>query len=325
MVANQQMVRVEPAKLGGTMDTMTVATMLAQSGFFGDVKQAGQALAKILAGQELGMGPIASLMGVYYQQGKVTYSANLIAAAVKKSGRYTYRVKHLGEDACTLEFVENGAMIGVSTFTVDDAKTAGLLDGPNKHNWAKFRRNMLFARAMTNGCRWYCPDVFGGIAPYTPDEFGAEVTVTDAGDFVPVDPPAPVHALAGRMAARDIVEPDGRVTKRHDEPRPVDRPQPTQAEQDKAHEIMGGQPVAEDAPRLSREDLLWAFRDLAPRMVRAGCPDRRYATIDADGLPGDRLAAGCKTMLEWLWENGRSEHDAHIAARNDRDEARTPF
>jgi len=30
---------------------------------------------------------------------------------------------------------------------------------------------MLFARAISNGVRWYCPDVFSGAAVYTPDEF----------------------------------------------------------------------------------------------------------------------------------------------------------
>jgi hypothetical protein len=34
---------------------------------------------------------------------------------------------------------------------------------------------MLFARAMSNGVRWYCPDVTNGNAVYTPEELGAEV------------------------------------------------------------------------------------------------------------------------------------------------------
>jgi hypothetical protein len=30
---------------------------------------------------------------------------------------------------------------------------------------------MLYARALSNGAKWYCPDVFGGPI-YTPDELG---------------------------------------------------------------------------------------------------------------------------------------------------------
>lgn len=174
------------------MDTLTVARMLAESGFFGEVKDAGKALAKILAGQEMGMGPIASLMGVYYQQGKVTYSANIMASAVKKSGHYTYRTRRLEDDECSLEFFERTAKgwesVGTSTFTLADAERAGLTTGPNKHNWSKFPRNMMFARAMSNGAKWYTPDVFGGVTPYTPDELGAEVTVGDDGEIKPVRP-----------------------------------------------------------------------------------------------------------------------------------------
>jgi hypothetical protein len=50
-----------------------------------------------------------------------------------------------------------------------DARTAQL----GGQNYQKFPRNMLFARAMTNGARIHCPDVFVG-SVYTPDELGAE-------------------------------------------------------------------------------------------------------------------------------------------------------
>lgn len=183
------------------IDTLTVARMLAESGFFGEVRDAGKALAKILAGQELGMGPVASLMGVHYQQGKVAYSANIMAAAVKKSGHYTYRVRRLEDDGCEIEFFERAGSsweaIGVSEFTKEDADKASLRTGPNKHNWTKFPRNMMFARAMSNGAKWYCADVFCGVTPYTPDELGAEVVITDSGDMQPA-----------RLDDVPIVEPD---------------------------------------------------------------------------------------------------------------------
>ena len=34
---------------------------------------------------------------------------------------------------------------------------------------------MLFARAISNGAKWYTPGIFGGAPVYTPDEFGLEV------------------------------------------------------------------------------------------------------------------------------------------------------
>jgi hypothetical protein len=106
-----------PSLRTDNLDTMTVAKLLAGSGFFGEVREQGQALAKILAGAELGIGPIASLMGIYYQKGRLSFSANIMASIVKRSGRYTYRVRRLENDGCTVEFFENGDTIGTSSFT----------------------------------------------------------------------------------------------------------------------------------------------------------------------------------------------------------------
>jgi len=74
---------------------------------------------------------------------------------------------------CAIEFMEymggKWNTSGVSSFTIEDAKKAGT------KNLDKFPRNMLFARAMSNGVRWYCPDVMSGSVAYTPEELGADV------------------------------------------------------------------------------------------------------------------------------------------------------
>lgn len=149
----------------------TLGNILARSGFFADTRDAAQAIVKVLAGQELGFGPVASMTGVYIVKGKVALSANLMSAAVKRSGRYNYRVRTLTDTECLIEFTENGQAIGVSHFTMQDAAKAGL---SSSENWKRYPRNMLFARALSNGVKWYCPDVTGGPV-YTPDEMGAEV------------------------------------------------------------------------------------------------------------------------------------------------------
>lgn len=164
---NTDLVRQQP-------DVMTLGNVFAKSGYFQDAKDAAQAVVKMLAGQELGFGPVASMTGVFIVKGRVTLSANLQAAAIKRSGKYDYRVMELSEAACKISFLErSGAQwvpIGESSFTMEDAKTAGLVN----ENYKKFARNMLFARAMSNGAKWYCADVFGGPV-YTPDELGAVI------------------------------------------------------------------------------------------------------------------------------------------------------
>jgi hypothetical protein len=156
-----------------TMDDLSrISKMLAQSGYFSDARDAAQCGVKVLAGTEMGFGAFASMAGIHIIKGKPSVGANLMAAAVKRHPRYNYRVLEHSEQVCKIEFYEvwDGKLqpVGVSEFTLADAKKAGT------QNLDKYARNMLFARAMSNGVKWYCPDVFD--APvYTPEELGAAV------------------------------------------------------------------------------------------------------------------------------------------------------
>ena len=154
-----------------TQDITSIAGHFIKSGFFRDAKDQSQAIVKILAGQEIGVGPFTAMTGINIIQGRIAMSANLIAAQVKRSGKYNFHVKVLTDTECALEFFEGGKLIGVSTFTSDDATQAKLAGV----NWTNYPRNMLFARAISNGAKWYCPDVFGGSPVYTPEELGAPV------------------------------------------------------------------------------------------------------------------------------------------------------
>ena len=158
------------------LETMQrTAKMMMASGFFGGRGEEGiaQIAVKIMAGREMGYGPFASVRGIHVIQGTPALSANLMAAAVKGSGRYDYRIRTMTDTECAIEFFENMGgqrdSLGMSTFTIADARKA------QTKNLDKFARNMLFARAMSNGVRWYCPDVFSGNAVYVPEELGADV------------------------------------------------------------------------------------------------------------------------------------------------------
>jgi hypothetical protein len=154
-------------------DLERVARAMAASGFFSDTRQAAQAIVKLMAGYELGFGPFASMTGVHILPGgRVAVGANLMAAAIKRSGKYDYRIRRLDDQACEIEILQGDQVIGVSQFNTDDARAAGLLE---KDNWRKYPRNMLFARAISNAVRWYAPDVFGGATVYAPDELDLAV------------------------------------------------------------------------------------------------------------------------------------------------------
>lgn len=153
---------------GGEMETLyRLANGLAQSGFFKDAKQAQQAFAKLVFGRDLGLSATQAMTDIHIVEGKPELSANLQAGKVKNSARYDYRVDELTNDKCCLTFLEDGNEVGVSEFTMEDAKLAGLA---GKNNWKSYPRNMLFARAISNGVAWYCPDVLNGIRVYAEGE-----------------------------------------------------------------------------------------------------------------------------------------------------------
>jgi hypothetical protein len=149
--------------------------MLARSGYFPDIKAAAQAAVKIQAGRELGFGPVSSIINIHFVSGKLAFAAGLLAACVRRSGVYDYKILHHDDQSCEIQFTRGEQVLGISRFTIEDAKKAGLDCGTN---WRRYPRNMLFARAVSNGARWYCPDLFMG-SIYTPDELGAEVDPED--------------------------------------------------------------------------------------------------------------------------------------------------
>jgi hypothetical protein len=182
---------------GEELSTMQLGQVLANSGYFQDAKDAAQAIVKVLAGREMGIGPVASMTGIYLVKGRVTLSANLMAAQIKRSGKYNYVIRRMDDAGCEIAFFEGKEQIGISTFTEADAKAAQLLGGDN---WKKFPRNMYFARAMSNGAKWYTPDVFSGPI-YTPDELNAtaatyEPTVVDVQTGEILNTPEPVQPTA---------------------------------------------------------------------------------------------------------------------------------
>ena len=166
-------------------ETMTLGDVLVKSGYFKDARDASQAVVKVLAGREMGFGPIASMQGINIIQGQPSIGSNLLGAAIKRTNKYNYRiVGELTNDRAEIAFFENGQEVGRSVFTMEDAERAGL---NGKQNWRQYPRNMLFSRAMSNGARWYCPDVFGGVTPYTPEELGANVD-GETGEVIDVTP-----------------------------------------------------------------------------------------------------------------------------------------
>ena len=148
------------------------ANALQKSGYFKDVTSEAQAIVKVMAGAELGLPPFASMTGIHIIQGKPALGSNVIATLIDNDPRYDYKIKKHDAKECIIDFYRNGELHGTSTFTMDEANTAGLTNNPS---WKKFPSDMLFARAITRGARRFAPGIFGGSPIYTPEELGADV------------------------------------------------------------------------------------------------------------------------------------------------------
>jgi len=144
-------------------EAMQLGQTFFQSGLFADLKSAQQAVVKIMAGAEMGISPFAAMSGIHIIQGKPTIGAGLMAARVKGFGKYDYKVVEHSEKICSIDFFKDKEKLGNSTFTIEDAKKAGT------KNLDKFPKNMLFARAMSNGVKWFTPDIYE-TPVYVPEE-----------------------------------------------------------------------------------------------------------------------------------------------------------
>lgn len=267
--------------------------MLAMSGYFDASGNQNQAVAqmatKVLAGRELGFGPFASVNGIHIIKGKPAIGANLLASAIKGHPRYDYRVIRLEDSICVIDFFERHAdgtleKIGTSKFDSNDASKAGT------KNMGAFPRNMLFARAISNGARWYCPDVFSGNAVYVPEELGAEVdgegnVIGERVNVERVSADRPAIVDNGTQTVQgEIVEEDDDIDF-YDNPfndKPADEPKPTAskptqsgqcphcyAPEGKPHAkncptTKQAQPKAQSAPKSNNPVITFALADNSP-------------------------------------------------------------
>lgn len=176
--------------------------LLSASGYFSDAREMAQAAVKVMAGQELGIPPIASMMGVNIIKGKVALGAHLIASRIRAHG-YDFRILRHDNTGCEIEFLSkldvkgHRSSLGKTSFTEEDAKAAQCFSDMYK----KYPRNMYYSRAVSNGAKWFTPEIFGGTPVYTPEELGAEID--SEGEMVHREPPPPSR---GQLAARRIEE-----------------------------------------------------------------------------------------------------------------------
>ena len=147
-------------------DAVRLAQRLHDSHMFSAYGTPQAVLSTVLLGRELGLPAMAALRSVHVIKGRHSLSAQLMVAIILKSGKADYfRLIESTEMICTYETKRKGRTEPTThTFTIDDARTAGLLND----NWTKMPKPMLRARCSSELARIEYPDLLAGL--YTPEE-----------------------------------------------------------------------------------------------------------------------------------------------------------
>jgi hypothetical protein len=155
------------------------AESLVKTGFLPPaIKTAEQALAIILTGRELGIPAMAALNTINVIQGKPTVSPQLMLALIERSGQLKDIEILTGEDYVQVTMWRKGRTEHTERFGRAEAQAMNLA---GKDNYKKQALVMYKWRAVAACARTVFPDVILGL--YTPEEMGAEVSVTDDGEM----------------------------------------------------------------------------------------------------------------------------------------------
>jgi len=119
----------------------------------------------ISVGESLGLSAATALMNIYNVNGMPTMKADLKLALAKRHPEYAGCEIDANTERCIVKMKrrnENGTEESIiSTFTIEDAKRAGLF--PKKDNWRMYPQRMLKARAISYAVNDLFPDIVFGM------------------------------------------------------------------------------------------------------------------------------------------------------------------
>lgn len=184
------------------MDLMMLGETLVKTGFLPiEIKNAGQAVAIILTGRELGLGPMQSLRSVGIIKGKPFLAADLQLGLFHRAGGKSHFSK-LTEQEAELELSAPWLVKPhVERFTMEDAKRANLT---GKDVWRQYPKALLRSRVITAGLKsaGYLP--CAGL--YDPEELGGSPTI--GGETAEPATATPPNGGNGQIKAMPEVAPD---------------------------------------------------------------------------------------------------------------------
>lgn len=121
----------------------------------------GNILVGIQWGAELGLPPLQALQSIAVINGRPAMWGDAVIALVRGSGLMESMHEDIGDTSATCTVKRRGEEAESRTFSLEDAKKAGLLGKPGP--WAAYTKRMLQMRARAWALRDVFPDVLRGV------------------------------------------------------------------------------------------------------------------------------------------------------------------
>lgn len=158
----------------GYGELMGLAEQLVKTGFLPEaIKTPAQAVAIILTGREMGLGPMQSLRSIGIIKGKPVVAADLQLAIFHRHGGRSKWVS-LTDSVAQLKLHHPNGVEHCELFTMEDARKAGLASSPM---YAKYPKAMLRSRCITAALKSIGFEPCAGA--YDPEELGSPVVFDD--------------------------------------------------------------------------------------------------------------------------------------------------
>jgi len=132
---------------------------LSESGSNSEKAVGASAALRLYYAAELGL-PAPAVAELSVINGRLFMSAQLLRALAEREGYRVYR-GHSDDESCTAVLMRDAVELGRATFTIENAKTAGL---GGRGAWKTHPARMLWARASKNVIVDFAPGVALGIA-----------------------------------------------------------------------------------------------------------------------------------------------------------------
>jgi len=132
----------------------------AESGNQDEKSRGAGAALRLYYARELGLTPMAA-SELSLINGRLVVGAALLRALARRAGYWIQRLED-NDTSCTARITDtNGQVLGHATFTIEDARRAGLIR--DRSAWKTHPARMLWARASANVIKDFAPEVALGM------------------------------------------------------------------------------------------------------------------------------------------------------------------